>query len=207
MSAVALRQPQRSPEREALAAAITRHKAAQDHLARVNEAADQYVVFPAAEAVEQAEQELAQARKREPERLVSALLGDGGAPHPTVEQCEQALAAARAALERAIRTRDALDGQKTAVEASVENAHRSVREAVRAVFQTEGAANPVLAQFVDAQREMARLREVLSFLSSKNLLPPYWDSLTYFPPTAAEAPWREALDGLENDADAALPDE
>ncbi len=88
MGTVALRQPERSPEREALAAAITRHTAAQDRLAKVTAASEQHFVWPAQEKVEQAEQELAQARKREPERLVSQLLGDHGAAEPTVEQCE-----------------------------------------------------------------------------------------------------------------------
>jgi len=63
----ALRQPQRSREREALAAAIIRHSAASDRLAKVMAASEQHRVWPAQEKVEQAEQELTEARKREPQ--------------------------------------------------------------------------------------------------------------------------------------------
>ena len=203
----ALRKPQHSPEREALALAIARHAAAQDRLTKVIAAAELHRVWPAQEAVEQAEQELTQARKREPQQLVSQLLGDQGAAEPTVEQCEKALAEARGVLERAIRMRDALDGQQSAAEAAEDNAHRSVREAISRVVQAEGAASAVLAQYLKSRRLSAQLHEVLTFLSSRNCVPPYWDSVRQLPPTQADAPWREALAALEVDADAPLPDE
>lgn len=44
MSAIALRKPQNSPEREDLAAAISRHKAATERLAKVNAASEQHFV-------------------------------------------------------------------------------------------------------------------------------------------------------------------
>jgi chromosome segregation ATPase len=206
MGTTALRKPQQSPERENLAAAIAVHQAASQRLSRVNAACEQHFVWPAQQAVEQAEQELAQARKREPQQLVTQLLGDQSAAEPTVEQCEKAVADARSALERALRMREALDGQIRAVQADVENAQRSVRIAVSRVVHAEGGANAVLTQYLEARREVARLHEILSFLSSRNCLPPYWDSVRQLPPTRAEAPWREALAALEVNADAPLPE-
>jgi hypothetical protein len=206
MGTVALRTPQQSPERENLAVAIAQHQAASQRLSRVIAASEQHLVWPAQEAVEQAEQTLAQARKLEPKRLVSQLLGDPTAAVPGVEEAEQSLSAARASLERAIRMREALDAQQRAAEADVENNKRSVRIAISGVVAAEGAANAVLAQYLEARREVARLHEILSYLSSRDCLPPYWDSVRQLPPTGAEAPWRAALTELETDADAPLPE-
>lgn len=69
------------------------------------------LVWLAQEPVEAAEQALAIARKHEPQRLVGQLLGDQALSGPTVEECEKALAQAHAAVDHAIRMRDALDGQ------------------------------------------------------------------------------------------------
>jgi hypothetical protein len=74
------------------------------------------------------------------------------------------------------------------------------------VVHAEGAANAVLAKYLEARREVARLHEILSFLSSRNCLPPYWDSVRQCSPTQAEALWRAALTELETDADASLPE-
>ena len=108
---------------------------------------------------------------------------------------------------RAIHMRDALDGQQSAAEAAEDNAHRSVREAISKVVQAEGAANAVLAQYLEARRFSAQLHEVLTFLSSRNCVPPYWDGVRQLPSTQADQPWREALAALEVDAEAMLPDE
>jgi hypothetical protein len=194
-----------SPERENLAAAIRRHDAAKGRLARINEAAETLSVWTAVEAVEKAEATLMEARTRESKMLVARLLGDPTSG-PTVEEAAQSLSSARAALERAQRTREAIDTQQRAAEASMVSAHRSVREAVRNVVQAEGAAEPVLAKYIEARREVARLHEILSLLSSRNCLPAYWDSVVYYPPTDADAPWREALAALEGDAYAELPE-
>ena len=123
-----------------------------------------------------------------------------------MDECERALAQARSALDQAILMRDALDGQQRATEAAVASAQRSVRDAVSRVVQAEGNANMVLAQYVEARREVARLHEILSFLSSRNCLAAYWNSLPYFPPTAADTRWRAALAELESDAKAILPE-
>lgn len=206
MGTVALRKPQQSPERDDLARAISRHQAVKDRLARVNAAAEEHRVWPAQEAVEQAEQSLAQARKLEPTRIVGQLLGDKTASGPSVEECETALTQANDALVRAMRMREALDEQQRIAEASVESAQRSVRFAVSRVVQAEGGANTVLAQYLELRREAARLHEVLSFLSSRDCIPPYWDSVRQLPPSQADQSWREALTKLETNAEAPLPE-
>jgi hypothetical protein len=81
-----------------------------------------------------------------------------------------------------------------------------VRIAISAVVQADGGTSKVLAQCVEARREVGRLHEVLSFLSSRGCLPPYWDSMRPLPPTQADQSWREALTQLETDAEAPLPE-
>ncbi len=102
--------------------------------------------------------------------------------------------------------REALDEQARAAQSALDDAQRSVRIAVSRVVQAESGANTVLARYVEARREVARLHEVLSFLSSRNCLPPYWDSVRQLPLTQADVPWRAALTELETDADALLPE-
>jgi hypothetical protein len=74
------------------------------------------------------------------------------------------------------------------------------------VIHSENAANAVLAEYMAARREVSRLREILGLLAARNCLPTYWDTVTFFPPTGAEIPWRAALAALETDADAELPE-
>jgi hypothetical protein len=199
-------QPLSSSERIELAEAIARHRTATDRLVWVAAAGEDHRVWPCQENVEKAEQALAQARKMEPQRIVGELLGDKKASGPSVEECEAALKQANDALARALRMRDALEEQQRAAEANVESAQRSAREAVSQVVQAEGGANTVLAQYLELRREAARLHEVLSFLSSRDCVPPYWDSVRQLPPTQADQSWREALTQLETDAEAPLPE-
>ena len=65
----------------------------------------------------------------------------------------------------ALRMREALDEQQRAAQSALDGAQRSVRVAVSRVVHAEGGANPLLAQYVEARREAARLHEILSFLS------------------------------------------
>lgn len=203
-----LRQPSvRSPERETLADAIKRHNVTRDRLARIKEASEKPIMLPAIDAVEQAEQSLADARKREPKQLVEQLLSDQTASGSTVEEAEWSLSAARASLAQAHRMREALDQQQGAAESELTWAQHSLRHAIASVVKAEGGATKLLAEFDDARREVARIHEVLSFLNTHNCLPPYWDAVRYLGPTGAEAPWRAALAQLEADPDALLPDE
>jgi hypothetical protein len=202
MGALTLAQT-RSPEREALAEAIRRRSAATARIERLTEAAEGHSVWQAREAVEEAEAALKEARKREPQALVAKVLGDPCGP--SVQAALDALTGAKAALDLAEKTRDALDGQLQAAEAELGSANSALKKRIAEVVHSEGAASAVLAEYVEARREVARLHEILSLLSSRNCLPAYWDTTVYYPPTNAEAPWRAALAALENDADAELP--
>lgn len=113
--------------------------------------------------------------KQEPRRLVAGLVGDPASSGPSVEQSEWLLEEAREDFQRARQTRDALDEQRNETERGLERADRSLRDPVRSVVQTEGTASKVLDQYREAQREVDRLREILSFLSSWDCVPPRWD--------------------------------
>jgi chromosome segregation ATPase len=205
MSALGKPLDERSPERNALADAIRRRDAATARITRITEASEKVSVWEATEEVEQAEAALKAARKREPMSLVARVLGDSIPSGPDIEAAELALADAKTSLDIAQRTRDALDGQMRAAEEELGWARSAVRDAIARVVHSENAANPVLAEYAEARREVARLREILGLLSNRGCLPTYWDTVTFFPPSGAEAPWRDALAALESDADAALP--
>jgi hypothetical protein len=198
--------PPRSPEREQLAAAIEHRRQVADQLARVTSVAEVHIIGDAQEKVEQAEQVLAKARKLESRRTVAELTGaDISDFGPTVQSAEFLLEDARADLERAKQTREAVDAEQGKAESALANATSLLRDSVRTVIQSEGGADKVLAQHVEARREVARLHEILALLGACGCLPAYWDALAPFPPTQADKPWREALGALEADADAPLP--
>jgi hypothetical protein len=188
-----------------LAEVIRRHGAVADRLTRINTALEEISVWSANEAVERAETTLKDARTRQQKTLVAKLLGDPSSPGPTVEEAEQALVDARGTLVTAQRTRDALESQQRAAESTLGWAKSGLRDSIARVVHSEGAASAVLAQYLEARREVARIHEVLSLLAARNCLPAYWDTHVHYPPTNAEAPWRAALAALESDADAELP--
>jgi hypothetical protein len=136
--------------------------------------------------------------------LVARLLGDPSSG-TTVVEAEFALTEARAALDCAQQTRDALDGQCRAAESELGWAKSALRVAIARVVHSKGTANAVQTQYVEARREVERLREILTLLSARNSLPAYWDGVRFYPPPNADAPWRAALEALESDADATLP--
>jgi len=198
--------PPRSPEREELAASIAHRKQIADHLAKVAAVAEVHMIANALEKVEKAEQVLAKARKLAPRRTVLELTGaDTSEFGPSVQSAEFLLEDARDDLERAKQTREAVDADQAKTESALANATSLVRDAIRSVIQSEGGADKVLAEYVEARREVARLHEILALMGARGCLPRYWDALSPFPPTQADKPWREALAALEKDADAPLP--
>ena len=199
--------PPRSPAREELAAAIANRAKVADHLAKVTEVAEIHMVANAFEKIEKAEAVLAKARKLAPRRTVLELTGQNtDAFGPSVLSAEFLLEDAKLELENAKATREAVDAEQAKAESTLANATSLLHDAVRVVIQSEGGANKILAQYVEAKREVARLHEILALLGARGCLPRYWDALRPFTPTQADKPWRDALADLEKDADAALPD-
>lgn len=192
----------RSPEREALAEAIARYQRAEERVNRSEEVSEGLIVGPMADKVEQAERNLALAKKCEPQRTVAELLGDH-VPGPSVEEAEADLAEARADLVRAERVREAVNIERREAHSERQLAKHHVDSAIQNVVRAE-SADKLLARFEAAKMEVERQREVLTFLSGS--LPPNWDSLRYYPNSGASIPWRAAYLELAESPDAELPE-
>ena len=217
--------PPRSPERVELASAIERHAAALDVVRRVGEAREQAaeVVYHAADALKAAEAALAEAQADEGARLAAAALGE--AADISAADAEAAVTRAANDLNIARRTRGALDerGQREAAE--VDRAEKALGKCVAAVAKSEAPAARLLAEarllqndlvarrivlrhlfnsdFV-AEQEAAELRDFLLF---QNQLPAAIGQVEYgnYNDHVAADPWRQALQELRENADAALP--
>ena len=153
---------------------------------------------------------LALARSTEAKRIVARITGETSSGL-SVEDAEQTLQEASAALRRADNLRQALDDEQRQAENSVALAERAVHTAVGDVVRSEGAAAKLLEQFDEARRLVHRLHNLLTFLSQRNCLPPSptsWESIRDFAPSSndADAAWHGALAKLESDPDAPLPE-
>jgi hypothetical protein len=196
----------RSAERAHLAEAIARKQAISDHLDSLTAALAVTFVSDALDKVEAAEKAAAKARKIEPHRLAAELTGDNTTDFgPSVQSAEFLLEDARADLVRAQQMRAILEKQQRSVEQDLQSAAQNVRNAMAQVVLAEGGADKALAQYRAAEAEVARLKEILSFLSFNGCVMGRWDNVRSFPPTNAENRWRDALTALETDPEAPLP--
>ena len=197
--------PGLSPERDQLASAIERKRAATDRLERIEAASQVTFVTAAHEKVEEAEKALAKAKQREPHRIVAEMIGEGGGSDLSVQSAQWLLEEAQAELTQAQHARQILDKQRDQAQQFLGWADQGHREALRNVVAAEGAPDRVLDQYREAQREVARVREVLNALSRWGCLPNHWDTVREFPATDAAKAWEGALRALEADAEAPLP--
>jgi hypothetical protein len=214
-----------SPEREQLAEAIERHNDARDVVRRVGEAREQAAetVYRASDALRAAEAALAEAQADEGARLAAKALGEDAGPIAT--DAEASVKQASNDLNIARRTRDALDerGQREAAE--VDRARDAVAKCVTAVAKSEAPAAKLLAEARSLQNDLVARRIVLrhlfnshlvadqeaaelrDFLLFQNHLPAAIGQVEYgnYNNHPAADLWRQALEALANDADAALP--
>lgn len=157
--------------RETLAAAIARHTAARDNVARVSQPhtdAEQ-AVYAAADALKNAEAQHDEALACESANLAAAALGE-----PTgqsVADAEAAVTEATDDLARARATRDALAerAQREASEAS--RAEGAVNDAIVRVIMAEAAIGDMLAHAQDLQRQLIDARLELRWLQHTNCVP------------------------------------
>ena len=195
-----------SPERDQLASAIERKRAATDRLERIEAASQVTFVTAAHEKVEEAEKVLAKAKQREPHRIVAEMIGEGGCSELSVQSAQWLLEEAQAELTQAQHARQILDKQRGQAQQFLSWADQGLREAVRNVVTAEGGPDRVLYQYREAQCEVARVREVLNALSRWGCLPNHWDTVREFPATDAAGIWIEALKALAGDAETQLQD-
>lgn len=147
--------PQRSPERQSLAAAIDRLRSAEDYLVSVRAAADIQLdrEFAAGHAVDAAQAALVEAKGGSNRWLVSALLAVDGSESP-VAAAERVLAAAVADRDEQHHRRELLREEEIASDAEVRRARDAVRGRADNVFDSDRAVAQRRQQLEDAQAEL-----------------------------------------------------
>jgi hypothetical protein len=205
--------PSGTPQRQQLADAIERQRAATEALARVEQAkARAHARWNAADdAIEAARAHLAEIREAEPHRLVAALMaGDeaGGGEEP-LREAEAALGARQrdeANMGEAYRL---LDIELSSARAAVSRAHDGVDAAVAGVVAADPAVAALVAEYQAARRRVADLSSAMYEVSRANGLPAGLEHWYADPSTSPLTPlqpiWREAIQRLREDALAPLP--
>jgi hypothetical protein len=211
--------PARSPERQRLADAIERHAEATTQAERVAQVQrrmhDEFFSrrLPDQQAAEEA---LAEAREREPRRLVDAVLGVTADPTlATVAEAEAALAVAQQAVGDARRASPLLDEEARRAEFDVSEAARRLGQAFDEVVRSDESRS---AQLGELNRLIDRALDVARGLRTGGLTalggrkhglvlrieeePAPLGTAVLFKPDPA---WLSALAALRRDPDAALP--
>ena len=164
-----------TPERAALAHAITAHAAAIANVTATDEAGQRAseAVWAAQAAVTAAQEVVSEAREATTRHLVAVAGGDAGPAPRTERQSRADLAEAEAALEDARVARDALKGRLPDAEAARDRAARVCKEAARAVIAAEAAGQAAaLAEEVE-ELQAAALRKgaALAWLTNIGAFP------------------------------------
>ena len=202
---------ERSPQREALAAAIAIRDEADPDDKLVSQARERARddLFKANRAVEAAERALASARETARLSLVGAYVdGDDGAAAPaTIDDAEAALAKARTRQAEMKMIADELAAHQRAPGWSIPN--RAVEDAMRAIVKNHLAVRRLCEDFDTARRVFQQHEATLIFLAGQHCIP---SDLIDVAPKAhatrfadADPQWVQALEALKQDADFQLP--
>lgn len=215
----------RTPQREALAAAIERHAAAVEAVRRVEQGREQAAetVYRASDALKAAEAALAEAQADEGGRLAAKALGEDAGPIAT--DAEASVKQASNDLNIARRTRDALDERAQREAAEVGRAKEAVEKCIGEVVRSKTDVARLLGEARVAQANLVSRRIVLrhlfnnglvaeqeqgelrNFLLFENNLPVGRGQVEYgnFDSHPAADAWKAALQELRENADAPLP--
>lgn len=205
----------RSPERQALAAAIERHNAAKQRLEAIERARREITqkIVEARRVLDQATSAIETAQSNCAQHLTNAALG-------YVEPAPQSMKQARAALQDAQDELDALHAARSKLESDIPAAQTAkwtselgLETRIRDVVKSD----PAIESFVERYREERRIHgrmpqgpkhELLEFFDRKRMLPHRF-SLQKIDAEACDNEmqvWQDAIKALEEDPDAPLPD-
>jgi chromosome segregation ATPase len=201
----------RSPERQALAAAIAVHAQLSVEIEAIEDAHEgaTQTVYAARHAVEGAEKAIEEAKTNAADFLTNTLLGTGGTAPLTIKQARAALQDAEDELAAALAAREALRKKLEAVKARPGFAENKIKECALAVIATEAPIAEIVARREKAYREFVDAENVLQWFQVKDLA----DSPTVHQPWEPKptleilgaGPWDAVLEALQTDADAPLP--
>jgi chromosome segregation ATPase len=200
--------PPRSPEREALAAAITRHAEAEQRLAATKRAMESSAsaILQARTNLKKAAGAVEQAKTDAASYLTAQMLGSAGDAPLTIKQARAALQDAEHELADVQASRAALERAHADAEGSLAVASVSLEGAQREVVRTDPATQRLIADFDTAHRCYVDLKRALEFVDRV-----YGLSARFGEPALSElpgaTPWKLATEALRRDADAPLPQE
>jgi hypothetical protein len=192
-------EPSRSEEREALAAAIERHRSAVARQAKIEAAFETVSVWRAEGALERAAAEVEAAKARSARALF-----EEAADGMSVAEARAAHQAAQEALEAAQAARTTLEAEARAADGEIRMSNLLLDGAVRAVVSSAPATAALAARFSAVQREVADLMGACSLLEG-GALPLGITASRDFRDLQMRSRWQAALIALRTNADAELP--
>jgi hypothetical protein len=197
--------PERSPEREKLAQAITYLAALDRQLERLREARSRLDWGGRQLDHENARRGLDEARRRAPEVLVAKAMNEPYDQTATVEHQQGLVDDARRALDEAAAAAALLADEIKVVgerrELAYHARNRQLDEVVR--------ASPEIATLRDRYEAARQRLQDFSWLFhaiGSQRLPFYWDGMLHGSDNGSGQPWRAAIERLAIDADAELPE-
>jgi predicted RNase H-like nuclease (RuvC/YqgF family) len=211
--------PPRTPEREALAAAIARHNNAVREFDATERALREtkariYHDDNAAEAVEKAKAAVESAKVNAAKHMTESLLGKAGEAPVSIQEARRALQNAEDELEALQAVKATLQARFTACESELDWAKRHLRDRVRDVVCSEPGIRNLLTKFEAAKKDLEQRHLDLRWFSRQFMIPDEyknWDleGIRHEPQPDAlsdlTAPWAAAIERLAIDADAPLP--
>ena len=194
----------RSPERQALAKAIERHREAAEALAQIDKAKQQNNESRRAAfwTIENFEATIEEAKTNTAEHLIS-----GGAAPKSIKQVRADLQDAQDAMEVAKITGLALDKKAGETTMRLGLARMSVDDALRKVMATSPAVVALFDEYAAAKRRQKGLRQLLGIFSDVPEGHKYWDHITDDAEdfSTSISAWKASIAALQSDPDAALP--
>jgi DNA repair exonuclease SbcCD ATPase subunit len=201
--------PRRTEAREALADIIAELTSAQRQLSAIETAQRKTdeAVYAARHAVEEAEAKIEQAKSDAATHLTAIAMGSTDAAPLSVKEARASLQDAQDTLDAAISAREELAKQKPAVESDASSLRLLIDNRIHDVIMAEAPVEKMLADFATLHREFVAHRRVMEWLEGQNAIPREASFRTE-PREWAEAgelPWKNAVEALRQNADAALP--
>jgi len=199
----------RSPEREALAAAIARHQAAAAELRRIEDGRRRFYDEVYWTALDQKTAALAtrDALKADEGRIrATAFLGDKKKAEELAE-AERAVVEANAAVVGAEETKSGLETMLAEAKEEFESAEAVIDRRHHAAVAADPAIAALISRYEALRREVAELS--LSMSATYSFSPRGYDYQVYRDYGIRSSPeadvWKEAIAAMRHDADAPLP--
>ena len=198
----------RSPEREGLRVAISRHENAKRTAAALDDAihAAEERVFQLGDVLAAAEEAAAKASANAARYTLNVALGSTDEPPISPKAAREAVEEAKEERESARGIRDSLTSLVDDRAQAVRWSGELLRDAIAAVVKSDPGFNSVFAKAEGLYRELVALKAVIEAPVLMGMLPrePNWWRVP-IRDTSSDAEWAAALAALRVDADAELP--